>query len=140
MAVTTKSHEKVISFVKEALHSEKIFMIMGPDGAAGSFSTEYFDEENDNFPLIPFWTEGSQEEAEACVEENGEDFQIIYIPLKEFLGSWLPGMQEDEVIVGINWNADMTGPEIEPAELFEFFDQHMDDFTRQSLEIDSSAA
>lgn len=127
-------------FVQEAVTSEKIYVIMGPDGAAGSFSTNYFDENNDHFPLIPFWTDSYLTEARSCVVENGDEFQIIYIPLLEFVESWLPGMNEDEVIVGLNWTDDMTGPEIMPMDLLEMIMDEMDEETRCRLDRGNSAA
>jgi hypothetical protein len=39
------------------------------------------------------------------------------IPLDTFLARWLPGMREDLVLVGPNWDAHLCGLEVEPQEI-----------------------
>lgn len=41
------------------------------------------------------------------------------LSLDEFLEDWLPGMHEDVYLVGVNWNQDLEGLEIEPLDLLE---------------------
>ena len=33
------------------------------------------------------------------------------------MNGWLPGMNQDELLVGVNWNAKLIGLEVEPSEL-----------------------
>ncbi|NVJ49532.1 MAG: DUF2750 domain-containing protein [Gammaproteobacteria bacterium] len=51
-----------------------------------------------------------------CVEEWA-DCCPRAIDLDEFIDKWLPGMQSDGYLVGVNWTADLEGFEQEPLEL-----------------------
>lgn len=46
------------------------------------------------------------------------------ISLEEFLDDWLPGMHEDVILVGVNWNGEMEGAEVEPLDLLEDVDKY----------------
>ena len=37
--------------------------------------------------------------------------------ISRFLEDWLPGMHEDNVMVGPNWDRELTGLEVEPADI-----------------------
>jgi hypothetical protein len=45
--------------------------------------------------------------------------------MEEFLDDWLPGMHSDVLLVGINWNLDLEGDEIEPLDLLEEFESEL---------------
>ncbi len=45
---------------------------------------------------------------------------------EEFLDDWLPGMHSDVLLVGVNWNVDLEGAEIEPLDLLEEFEAELD--------------
>ncbi|MDA9371956.1 DUF2750 domain-containing protein, partial [Porticoccaceae bacterium] len=49
----------------------------------------------------------------------------VAIELEEFLDDWLPGMHSDVLMVGVNWNAELAGREVEPLDLLEDFDMEM---------------
>jgi hypothetical protein len=70
-------------------------------------SAEYEETE-----VYPFWSD----EAEAgihCTEEWA-DYVPTRLALDRFIDTWLPGMSEDGILVGTNWDAELTGPEVDP--------------------------
>ena len=64
---------------------------------------------------MPFWSD--RELAELCAKEEWSGFEPTPIPLDEFLENWLPGMDEDGIVVGTNWNEDLGGVESKPLAL-----------------------
>jgi len=97
-------------FVELIKETGKVWGLESDDGWAVSPSIN--NEEQD---VMPFWD--SEEDAKIhCVDEWS-----IYTPraidLDEFFDEWLSGMQDDGILVGINWNADFEGVEMEPLEM-----------------------
>nr|WP_086939976.1 DUF2750 domain-containing protein [Thaumasiovibrio occultus] len=71
--------------------------------------------EFENSEVMPFWAD----EADAkqhCVEEWA-DFEATQIPLDVFVEDWMITLSEDGVLVGLNWNAELEGKELEPSEV-----------------------
>ncbi len=42
--------------------------------------------------------------------------------LEEFLDEWLTGMHADEVLVGVNWDQELEGGELEPLDMLHMFE------------------
>ncbi len=76
---------------------------------------------NEEINVIPLWSQPEYAQAH-CVDE-WSTYRPIPISLEELLDDWLPGMHEDLILVGVNWNQDMEGLEIEPLDLTEDIDQ-----------------
>ena len=72
--------------------------------------------------VLPFWSQPEYAEIH-CQEGEWADYEPMAIALDEFLDDWLPGMHEDVLLVGINWDAELTGNEYEPLDLLEAFEQ-----------------
>ncbi|WNO09430.1 DUF2750 domain-containing protein [Teredinibacter sp. KSP-S5-2] len=76
---------------------------------------------NDDLDVMPLWSQPEYAK-QHCIEE-WSDYEPVPIALDELLDDWLPGMHEDVLLVGVNWNADMEGVEIEPLDLIEDVDK-----------------
>lgn len=76
---------------------------------------------NDDIDVMPLWSQPEYAQAH-CNDEWG-DYLVVPISLEELLDDWLPGMHEDVIMVGVNWNAEMEGSEIEPLDLLEEMDR-----------------
>ncbi|WP_338749485.1 DUF2750 domain-containing protein [Bacillus sp. FJAT-52991] len=63
-----------------------------------------------------FWSDEAY--ARQCAIEEWSDYKPSAIPLEEFMNSWLNGMDEDGLLVGVNWNAKLIGLEVEPNVLY----------------------
>lgn len=65
---------------------------------------------------MPFWSLRSRAEAVVTNVPAYSTFELHEIPLAEFRDRWLPGLEEDGVLVGVNWSGERaTGYDIEPA-------------------------
>ena len=65
--------------------------------------------------VMPFWSDRAY--AGQCAREEWVGYVPTAIPLPQFLERWLPGLDADEVLVGTNWNAQLSGLEVEPLTL-----------------------
>lgn len=110
--------ENLDRFIVEALEQGCVWGLEGPEGWALCDSEKY-----DSSDVIPLWS--NMELAEIHCREEWSDYQPVAIDLEEFLDDWLTGMHEDELLVGVNWNDELEGEELEPADLLEEFEQEM---------------
>ena len=112
--------DAIVTFAQAALDAGQVWGLEHAEGLALAGS-----EENPDQMVMPFWT--SEEAARRCASDEWADYKVSAIPLDSFLEQWLPGMHEDGYMVGLNWNADMEGIEVEPQELAETLEDLMDE-------------
>ncbi|MDG2018280.1 MAG: DUF2750 domain-containing protein [Porticoccaceae bacterium] len=74
--------------------------------------------------VIPFWS--NQGLASQLCSDQWSVYQPVAIAMEEFLDDWLIGMHEDILRVGINWNTDLEGQELEPLDLLEEFESELE--------------
>ena len=79
---------------------------------------------NEEITVMPLWSQPEYAKLH-CVDEWA-CYEPIPISLEEFLEDWLPGMHDDVMMVGVNWNKDLEGHEVEPLDLAEDFDAAFD--------------
>lgn len=99
-------------FIARIQETGMVWGLKGKDGWAVTSSLEF--EKTDVFP---FWSDVA--DAQAHCTEDWAIYTPDSIPLEDFVESWLPGMHEDEVMVGPNWDIEMSGLEVEPADIAE---------------------
>ncbi len=108
--------ENYARFLAEAENTGCIWGLEGPEGWALCQSNV-----NENLEVMPLWSQPEFAQIH-CVDE-WQDYKVVPIALEEFLEDWLVGMHEDVILVGVNWNADMEGDEVEPLDLLEEFEE-----------------
>ena len=69
--------------------------------------------------VMPFWSNNKMAQ-EHCVEE-WSDFYPKSIPLDSFIQDWMLTFSEDETLVGLNWNLNLEGEELEPEMISRLF-------------------
>lgn len=100
------------SFIDEVLDTEVIWGLCAEEGWAVCDSNDF-----EGRQAMPFWS--NEKLAQALCVEDWSDYKATPIRFDEFIDAWLHGMHEDEVLVGINWDDELVGPEIEPIMLIE---------------------
>lgn len=80
--------------------------------------------DNEQIDVIPFWSD--EKLAEALCSGEWDVYKPVAIEMEEFLDDWLPGMHSDLLMVGVNWNPDLEGQELEPLDLLEEFEVELD--------------
>lgn len=101
-------------FAASTQQNNQVWGLRGEDGWAVCDSIEF--EETDVLPF--FSTEAAA--LKLCVDE-WQAYTPASFSLEEFLEDWLPGMHEDHVMVGIQWDNDQEDAEFEPADVAEAF-------------------
>jgi len=51
------------------------------------------------------------------LHDEWDDYSPVAIDLESFFEEWVNDLSEDEVLIGINWDQELDGVEIEPMEL-----------------------
>jgi hypothetical protein len=96
-------------FIAGVVDGEHVWGLSTQDGFLACESDEAQER-----AVLPFWSDAEEaQEAQSAVERSAVDS----IELFDFLFRWLPGMDDDDVLVGTNWTADLEGKEVEPIAL-----------------------
>ncbi|CRK83650.1 DUF2750 domain-containing protein [Neobacillus massiliamazoniensis] len=104
------SKRRYENFIKRVSESKTVWGLKGEDGWCVCESNEYEDT-----VVILFWSDEAY--ARQCAVEEWSHYKPTSIPLEEFMNNWIYGMNEDELLVGVNWNAKLIGLEVEPYDL-----------------------
>jgi hypothetical protein len=101
------NHDRFVERVRE---TRTVWGLKSANGWAVCESNEYEDTD-----VYPFWSD----EAEARVHctDDWAHFAPVSLPLDLFIDTWLAGMSEDGVLVGTNWDEELSGLEVEPDDL-----------------------
>lgn len=113
--LTDDFSENIDRFIVEALENGCVWGLQSEEGWALCDS-----EKHDDTDVIPLWSQESF--AQFHCQDDWKHYTPVAIELEEFLEDWLPGMHEDVLLVGVNWNNDLEGEEMEPLDLLEEFE------------------
>lgn len=105
-------HEK---FVKKVCETSIVYGLEDEDGFATSSSNDLEDENGVPIGIICFWSDKAL--AKSCVKNGWEEYEPTEINLAEFIENWCIGIDNDELLVGTNFDQNMFGFEIEGYEL-----------------------
>ncbi len=112
------SGENLDRFIVEAIAQGCVWGLQGTEGWALCASEKYEDAD-----VMPLWSQETF--ARIHCQDDWQDYVPVAIELEEFLEEWLPGMHEDVLLAGVNWNQDLEGDELEPLDLLEEFEQEL---------------
>lgn len=101
---TATIESKYKLFIERAATSKSVWGLKSKTGWANANSND--DEE---VSVIPFWSDRAY--AKACARDEWNRYLPVEILLAEFLESWCVEMAENNVLAGINWDANMFGKE-----------------------------
>lgn len=110
------SKRRYENFIKRVSESRTVWGLKSEDGWCVCESNEYEDT-----VVMLFWSDEAY--ARQCAVEEWSHYSPTSIPLEEFMTNWIYGMNEDELLVGVNWNAKLIGLEVEPYELLKELDE-----------------
>ena len=104
------------NFIEDAIATGCVWALEGEDGFAVVPSST-----NEDIDVMPLWSQ--PEFAKDACQEEWVHYKPVPISLEELLDEWLPGMHEDVVLVGIDWDEALDGEEVEPLDLLEDIDK-----------------
>ncbi|BFU46573.1 DUF2750 domain-containing protein [Krasilnikovia sp. MM14-A1004] len=71
---------------------------------------------------MPFWSKPTRARRIVTQVPAYADLRITEIALADWLDHWLPALDRDGVLVGVNWSGPLaTGFDLPPAEVAEWF-------------------
>lgn len=114
------SNEMADRFLDRVVDSGVVFWLTSASGAAQSESTRFVDADDTPLPVLLFFSDAAY--ARAVQGAHYTKYEVAQMPLFDFLYRWLPGMSGDGVAAGLNWRADLCGPERDPLKLREAID------------------
>ncbi|HEY7773904.1 MAG TPA: DUF2750 domain-containing protein [Marinagarivorans sp.] len=114
-ALSNDLDENYDRFIVEAEETGCVWALEGEEGFALCPSNV-----SETLDVMPLWSQPEFAQLH-CVDEWA-DYKPVPVALEELLDEWLPGMHDDLLLVGVNWNADMEGDEVEPLDLLEDFE------------------
>lgn len=97
-------------FIQQAQDSQQVWALQFDDEWVVCDSNEQPGRD-----VMPVWSAEADAQRH-CVDEWA-DYQAAPIALEEFMEEWVNDLAEDQVLLGINWNADLDGVEVEPLTL-----------------------
>jgi hypothetical protein len=96
------------AFYKEAHQSGAVWTVRDADGFPAP-------ETASGSRAMPFWSKRSRVERVISNVQAYSTFEAVEIPLDEFRDRWLPGLEKDALLVGINWSGKRaTGYDVSP--------------------------
>jgi len=110
--------ENIDRFLAEVIASGVVWGLEGEEGWAVCPS-----ERNSELDVMPFWSQ--QDFAQCHCVEDWAVYKPVAIDLEEFLEDWLPGMHTDVILVGVNWDDELEGSELEPLDVLEAIEEEM---------------
>lgn len=105
-----ESKKRYDMFLKRVMENEVVWGLQIDDKWCVCESTKYHDTQ-----VMPFWSDEAY--AKQCAKKEWSHYIPTAIPLDAFLQNWLPGMDEDNLLAGVNWNVHLVGAEEEPSAL-----------------------
>lgn len=75
---------------------------------------------DDGVRVMPFWSKRSRAEKVVLGVPAFAGFDVVELTVAEWRDRWLPGLQADGLLVGLNWSGPRaTGYDLTPAEVAE---------------------
>ncbi|MFC3024619.1 DUF2750 domain-containing protein [Vibrio zhugei] len=112
--LSTDLQANLALFVEETQNTQTVWGLQTEEGWLSCDSTEFANSE-----VMPFWS--TKEDAETHNIEEWAEFEVVSIPLDVFIEDWLVTLDEDGVLIGPNWNQNLDGKEVEPADLVKLY-------------------
>ena len=107
------SEPLLLAALSEIAESECIFTIQDAQGIPTT-------ENSEGEKTMPFWS--SDAKAQSFIEsmDGYKEFTILPIEWRVFAEKWVPGLDADKLLAGLNWEGEgAKGFDLEPFELLE---------------------
>ncbi|NKF51606.1 DUF2750 domain-containing protein [Shewanella sp. WXL01] len=108
----TEQSATLTGFIAQVKEHQVIWALQDEtnDGFVVCDSSEYEDTD-----VMPLWS--SKDAAQSHCTEEWADYSAVEIKLGEFLEYWVGDLNDDGVLVGIDWQVDQDCEELDPIVL-----------------------
>ena len=99
------------TFLKDVLQAEQVWALKHAEGGWASCESKDYEET----AIFLFWS--SEELANQYGQSGWKDYQATSIDLTSFIETWLKGLDQEDHLIGMNWETGLFGLEVEPLEI-----------------------
>jgi hypothetical protein len=111
-SIEKQKHER---FIKQTCQSGVVWGLENQDGFAMTSSAEFEDSDGEASEVLCFWSEVGM--AKLCINDEWENYKTAKVELADFMENWCIGMFEDELLVGVDFDEQLEGLELDPLDL-----------------------
>jgi hypothetical protein len=114
------SAAQAAAFFKEATTSASVWTVRDVEGFPAPSN-------GDGRRAMPFWSNASRAERVIDTVPAYLGFKVVPIPVQEWQERWLPGLERDGVLVGLNWSGGRAqGYDLEVVDVVDRLDAQRD--------------
>lgn len=112
---TSNDKQKYQQFVKQVCKTGVVWGLENKDGFAMASSSDFENSDGEAAEVLCFWSDVSL--AKACANDEWKGYATAEIELGDFMENWCISMFEDELMAGTDFDAELSGYEIDPLDL-----------------------
>ncbi|WP_433301598.1 DUF2750 domain-containing protein [Actinoplanes sp. CA-030573] len=103
------------AFRREVTQGGHVYAIRDPDGFPAPAG-------EDGRRAVPFWSKPTRAQLIVKHVDAYNGFEVVPIPVEEWLSGWMTNLEHDEMMVGVNWaGARATGYDMTPGQVLRWF-------------------
>ncbi|HEX2960090.1 MAG TPA: DUF2750 domain-containing protein [Chitinispirillaceae bacterium] len=107
-----KKHQQ---FIQQVCKSGNVWGLENEEGFAMASSAEFENSDGNAAEVLCFWSDINL--AKACANDEWKAYSTTKIELGDFMENWCIGMFEDELLAGTDFDAALSGYELDPLDL-----------------------
>jgi hypothetical protein len=103
------------AFRREASQEGRVYTIRDPDGFPAPAGA-------DGRRAVPFWSKPTRAQLIVKHVPAYRGFEVVPIPVDDWLSGWMANLEHDEMLIGINWaGAKARGYDMTPGQVLRWF-------------------
>lgn len=103
------------NFVNKICEDGVVYSMENKDAFALCGSNQYTTDNGEAVTVFCFWS--NEDLAKSCRVEDWSDFIINEFSIISFIEDWCVGIYNDSFLVGLDFNSEMVGLEVDPIDL-----------------------
>lgn len=116
----SQSAAQASQFYQEAVEKSEVWTVKDEGGFPAPLNGE-------GKRAMPFWSSGERVRKIIKSVNAYAGFEPFVISLQDFMNDWLPSLQEDGLLIGVNWSgARATGYDLTPDEMLQALKYQME--------------
>jgi hypothetical protein len=105
------------AFHREATQEGRVFTIRDGTGFPAPADA-------DGHRAVPFWSKTTRAQRVVALVEAYREFAVVPISMREWLDLWMPSLERDGLLVGVNWaGSRATGYDMTPGQMIRWFSE-----------------
>lgn len=110
-----QSNEILKNFVNTICENGVVYSMESKDAFALCGSNQFSTDSGEPVTVFCFWSD--EDLAKSCCIEDWYDFKVNEVSITSFIEDWCVGIYNDSFLVGLDFNKEMFGLEVDPIDL-----------------------